>query len=112
MLLKWEKWLSSWHEEGDKCEGQGELLAQIINLCGGHWISEDQMFDPQYETLLQLTNSLCHTLYCHQKDKVSDKATIISYPKTNAIPTFQTFIFWLYSINAFFFYFLHFLSSA
>ncbi|XP_014498372.1 ent-copalyl diphosphate synthase, chloroplastic [Vigna radiata var. radiata] len=72
MHRMWEKWLSSWHEEGDKCEGQGELLAQIINLCGGHWISEDQMFDPQYETLLQLTNSLCHTLYCHQKDKESE----------------------------------------
>ncbi|XP_047178780.1 ent-copalyl diphosphate synthase, chloroplastic [Vigna umbellata] len=72
MHRAWEKWLSSWHEEGDKCEGQGELLAQIINLCGGHWISEDQMFDPQYETLLQLTNSLCHTLYCHQKDKESE----------------------------------------
>ncbi|KAL9331780.1 hypothetical protein ACSQ67_001390 [Phaseolus vulgaris] len=69
MHRSWEKWLSSWHNEGDKCEGQGELLAQIINLCGGHWISEDQMFDPQYETLLQLTNTLCHTLHCHQKDK-------------------------------------------
>ncbi|CAJ1904862.1 unnamed protein product [Sphenostylis stenocarpa] len=72
MHRSWEKWLSSWHSEGDKWEGQGELLVQIINLCGGHWISEDQMFDPQYETLLQLTNSLCHTLYSHQKDKELD----------------------------------------
>ncbi|KAH1194908.1 Ent-copalyl diphosphate synthase, chloroplastic [Glycine max] len=69
MHRSWEKWLSSWHREGDKCEGQAELLAQIINLCDGHWISEDQVFDPQYQSLLQLTNTLCNRLRCHQKDK-------------------------------------------
>lgn len=112
MLLQWEKWLSSWHREGDKCEGQAELLAQIINLCDGHWISEDQVFDPQYQSLLQLTNTLCNRLRCHQKDKVSDTATIITYPTTNTtsqlLATFQTFIFCLHAPNAFFFYLPHF----
>ncbi|KAL5135031.1 Ent-copalyl diphosphate synthase, chloroplastic [Glycine soja] len=69
MHRNWEKWLSSWHREGDKCKGQAELLAQTINLCGGHWISEDQVSDPLYQSLLQLTNNLCNKLRCHQKDK-------------------------------------------
>nr|KYP70695.1 hypothetical protein KK1_009923 [Cajanus cajan] len=69
MHRSWEKWLSSWECEGDKCEGQGELLVQIINLCAGNWISEDQVLDPQYQSLLQLTNTVCCTLHCLQKDK-------------------------------------------
>lgn len=65
----WKKWLSSWQNEGDKCEGEAELLVEIINLSAGHWISEDQIFNPQYKHLLQLTNSICHKLHCYQKDK-------------------------------------------
>ncbi|KAK7396372.1 hypothetical protein VNO78_17330 [Psophocarpus tetragonolobus] len=72
MHRSWEKWLSNWHQEGDKYEGQAELLAQIINLCAGHWISEDQVFDPQYETLLQLTNTVCHKLRFHRNEKELD----------------------------------------
>ncbi|KAK2413038.1 pentatricopeptide repeat-containing protein, mitochondrial [Trifolium repens] len=70
---KWKKWLSSWQSEGDKCEGEAELLVQIIqiiNLSAGHWISEDQIFNPQYKHLLQLTNTICHKLSCYQKDKI------------------------------------------
>ncbi|XP_012568797.1 ent-copalyl diphosphate synthase, chloroplastic-like isoform X1 [Cicer arietinum] len=65
----WKKWLSSWQIEGDNCEGEAELLVQIINLSAGHWISEEQIFNPQYKHLLQLTNSICHKLRCYQKDK-------------------------------------------
>ncbi|KAK2359467.1 ent-copalyl diphosphate synthase, chloroplastic [Trifolium repens] len=65
----WKKWLLSWQSEGDKCEGEAELLVQIINLNAGHWISEDQIFNPQYKHLLQLTNTICHKLSCYQKDK-------------------------------------------
>ncbi|KAK7336757.1 hypothetical protein VNO77_17304 [Canavalia gladiata] len=69
MYRTWKKWLSSWEREGDKCEGQAELLAQIINLSAGHGISEEQMFDPHYQRLLQLSNTVCHRLGCFQKDK-------------------------------------------
>ncbi|WJX75264.1 Gly-Xaa carboxypeptidase [Trifolium repens] len=65
----WKKWLSSWQIEGDKCEGEAELLVQIINLNADHWISKDQIFNPQYKHLLQLTNTICHKLRCYQKDK-------------------------------------------
>lgn len=79
IILQWKKWLSSWESGGgDNCEGQAELLVQTINLSAGHWISEEQMFSPQYQRLLQLTNTLCHTLSCYQKDKVSDSATSTS----------------------------------
>jgi len=76
-LLQWKKWLSSWQNEGDKCEGEAELLVEIINLSAGHWISEEQIFNPQYKHLLQLTNSICHKLHCYQKDKVSDNTNIL-----------------------------------
>ncbi|KAL5095854.1 hypothetical protein RYX36_000181 [Vicia faba] len=65
----WKKWLSSWQSEGDNCEGEAELLIQIINLCAVHLISEEQICNPQYKHLLQLTNSICHKLSCYQKDK-------------------------------------------
>jgi len=65
----WKKWVSSWENEGDKCEGEAELLVQIINLCAANYISEEQIFNPQYKHLLQLTNTICHQLRCYQKDK-------------------------------------------
>ncbi|XP_058736370.1 ent-copalyl diphosphate synthase, chloroplastic-like isoform X2 [Vicia villosa] len=65
----WGKWLSNWQSEGDRREGEGELLVQIINLSSNHGISEEQICNPQYKHLLQLTNSICHQLSCYQKDK-------------------------------------------
>ncbi|KAF7818328.1 ent-copalyl diphosphate synthase, chloroplastic [Senna tora] len=62
----WQKWLSSWQSGGDKREGLAELLVQIINLSAGNWISEELVFNPQYQHLLQLTNTICYTLQSHQ----------------------------------------------
>ncbi|OIV92574.1 hypothetical protein TanjilG_02337 [Lupinus angustifolius] len=70
----WKKWLSSWQSEVDKCEGEAELLVQIINLSGGHWISKEQLFHPQYQRLLQLTNTICHRLHFYHKDKELENA--------------------------------------
>lgn len=71
----WKKWLSSWQSEGDMCQGQAELLVQIINLSAGHWISEELLFNPQYQRLVQLTNTVCHRLRCYQKDKELESDT-------------------------------------
>ncbi|KAL1351503.1 ent-copalyl diphosphate synthase, chloroplastic [Arachis hypogaea] len=69
----WKKWLSSWQLEGNNCEGKAGLLVHIINLSGGHWNSEEELsFNPQYQHLLQLTNSVCHKLYSFQKDKENE----------------------------------------
>ncbi|XP_027351676.1 ent-copalyl diphosphate synthase, chloroplastic [Abrus precatorius] len=81
----WKKWLSSWEGEGDKCEGQAELLAHIINLSAGHWISEEQMLNPHYQHLLQLTNTICHRLRCYQKDKEHESGSCSTY--VNSITT-------------------------
>ncbi|XP_058739280.1 ent-copalyl diphosphate synthase, chloroplastic [Vicia villosa] len=72
----WKKWLSSWQSEGDKCEGEAELLIQIINLCAVHRISEEQICNPQYKHLLQLTNTICHQLSCYQKEKELKSSSI------------------------------------
>ncbi|RHN44314.1 putative ent-copalyl diphosphate synthase [Medicago truncatula] len=80
----WKKWLSSWQSEGDKCEGEAELLVQIINLSAGHLISEDQICNPQYKHLLQLTNSICHKLHCYQKDKVKSSSSNTHEKITNS----------------------------
>ncbi|XP_028762173.1 ent-copalyl diphosphate synthase, chloroplastic [Neltuma alba] len=77
----WQKWLSSWHGGGDNREGQAELLVQIINLSAGHRISEEPLFDHQYQHLLHLTNTVCYRLRCHQKDKVSDRVSIMPQDK-------------------------------
>ncbi|MED6194806.1 Gly-Xaa carboxypeptidase [Stylosanthes scabra] len=70
MHYVWKKWLSSWQIEVDKCKGKAELLVQIINLSRGHCISDhEQNFNPQYQRLFQLINSVCQRLYSFQKDK-------------------------------------------
>lgn len=70
--VQWQKWLSSWQSGGDKREGQAEVLVEIINQSSGHLISEEIVFNHEYQHLRQLTNTICYRLCCHQKDMVSD----------------------------------------
>ncbi|XP_061367004.1 ent-copalyl diphosphate synthase, chloroplastic [Gastrolobium bilobum] len=82
----WKKWLSSWQSEAEKGEGQAELLVQIINLSAGHWISEEQMFNPQYQSLLQVTNTICHRLSCYQKDKELESGNCGTHVDSSTTP--------------------------
>ncbi|KAK7242998.1 hypothetical protein RIF29_37780 [Crotalaria pallida] len=75
MHHSWKKWLSNWQSEVDKCHGQAELLVQIINLSSGNKILEEQLLYPQYQRLLQLTNTICYRLQCYQKDKEIDNGS-------------------------------------
>ncbi|KAI9119301.1 hypothetical protein K1719_009976 [Acacia pycnantha] len=76
MQQSWQKWLSSWHGEGgDKREGQAELLVQIINLSAGHRTSEELLFNHQYKHLLELTDTVCCRLRCHQKDEAYESGS-------------------------------------
>ncbi|KAL2320957.1 hypothetical protein Fmac_029926 [Flemingia macrophylla] len=91
--ISWDIVVSHGHEIGyymhrrDKCERQAELLVQIINLSAGNWISEDQVMDPQYKSLLQITNTVCHGLRCHQnqKDTEHENGNVGSYVNSISI---------------------------
>ncbi|KAI4349506.1 hypothetical protein L6164_010089 [Bauhinia variegata] len=82
----WKNWLSSWASGGDRWQGEAELLVQTINLSAGHLLSEELVFNSQYQQLLRLTNRLCSRLRCHQKDKahVNGSGDINTYSITNS----------------------------
>lgn len=61
-----------WQNEGDKWEGEAELLAKMINLNAGYEPSEELEQNPQYQRLLQLTNGLCHQLRSLQNNQVTN----------------------------------------
>ncbi|XP_054816752.1 ent-copalyl diphosphate synthase 5-like [Prosopis cineraria] len=65
----WKKWLLGWQSEGDKWEGEAELLVNMININGGGQLFNDLKINPQYERLLQLCNQLCHQLRSLQSTK-------------------------------------------
>nr|ANO43020.1 terpene synthase 3 [Tripterygium wilfordii] len=68
LYQSWEKWVLTWQEEGDRREGEAELLVQTINLMAGHTPSQELL----YERLFKLTNKVCHQLGRHHhlnKDK-------------------------------------------
>ncbi|KAI4301251.1 hypothetical protein L6164_034546 [Bauhinia variegata] len=69
MHRAWKSWLSNWASGGDKWQAEAELLLKTINLSAGHLLSEELVFNSHYQQLLQLTNTLCSRLRCHQKDK-------------------------------------------
>ncbi|KAL5860226.1 hypothetical protein ACOSQ4_001522 [Xanthoceras sorbifolium] len=72
----WEKWLMKWQEEGDKHQGEAELLAETINLSADYWVSEELLSDAdEYGRLFDLTNRICHQLGNHQKLKVHDNSS-------------------------------------
>ncbi|XP_050266353.1 ent-copalyl diphosphate synthase 1 isoform X2 [Quercus robur] len=68
--LAWEKWLLKWHIEGDRQQGEAELLVHIINLTAGRLFSEELMSHPQYKPLSDLINKIYCQLCSYQKHKV------------------------------------------
>nr|AGW18158.1 terpene synthase 5 [Copaifera officinalis] len=65
----WKKWLLRWESEGDDCEGGAELLANMININAGYFLSRKLQLNPEYQRLVQLTNQLCHRLQSLQNSK-------------------------------------------
>lgn len=59
MMIKWEKWLTGWVEEGDKHRGVAELLVMTITLAGGHCSPEELVSLPSYARLSDLCNEIC-----------------------------------------------------
>lgn len=60
-----------WEAEGDRHQGEAELIIQTINLTAGRWISEELLSYSQYR-LTHLTNTICHKLAHFQNQKVSN----------------------------------------
>ncbi|KAK1373029.1 Ent-copalyl diphosphate synthase [Heracleum sosnowskyi] len=58
----WGMWLLTWQEEGDVDKAKAQLLEQTINICAGRLTSEEILSHPQYKTLSNITNQLCHQL--------------------------------------------------
>ncbi|XP_042491513.1 ent-copalyl diphosphate synthase 1-like isoform X2 [Macadamia integrifolia] len=67
LLCAWNTWLLTWcldkvvekKQHGTESTGEGELVVFTINLCAGRSISEEYSFQPHYQRLLYLTNSIC-----------------------------------------------------
>ncbi|KAG7970545.1 hypothetical protein I3843_07G089500 [Carya illinoinensis] len=68
----WEKWLLEWYREGDRHEGEAELLAHTINLTSGRSVSEEILSHPQYKRLSGLINRVYCKLCSYQKHKVQE----------------------------------------
>ncbi|KAK4285651.1 hypothetical protein QN277_002321 [Acacia crassicarpa] len=65
----WSKWLLGWQREGDRWEGEAELLVNMIHINGSHQLSHDLQLNPQYQRLVQVSNQLCHQLRSLQSIK-------------------------------------------
>ncbi|XP_028799728.1 ent-copalyl diphosphate synthase, chloroplastic-like [Neltuma alba] len=65
----WKKLLMGWQREGDKGEGEAELLVKMINLNAGYQLSHHLQLNPQYQRLVQLSNQICHQLSYLQTTK-------------------------------------------
>lgn len=63
-------WLLTWQEDGDVDKAKAQLLEQTINICAGRLTSEEILSHPQYKTLSNITNQLCHQLGPFQYGKV------------------------------------------
>ncbi|XP_031272204.1 (-)-kolavenyl diphosphate synthase TPS28, chloroplastic-like [Pistacia vera] len=83
----WGKWLMKWQEEGDRHEGEAELLVYTINLFAGHWFSDELLHHPLYKRLSDLTNRICSKLGNYQKQKVHDNGS--NNANSDSITTFQ-----------------------
>lgn len=60
-----------WQAEGNRHQGEVELIVQTINLSAGDWLPEELLSHQQYMRLLDLTNTICHKLGQYQKHKVT-----------------------------------------
>ncbi|XP_028799729.1 ent-copalyl diphosphate synthase, chloroplastic-like [Neltuma alba] len=65
----WKKWLLGWQSEGDKWEGETELLVNMINLNAGYQLPHHLQINPQYQRLVQLSNQICHQLRSLQSNQ-------------------------------------------
>ncbi|KAH9723884.1 Ent-copalyl diphosphate synthase [Citrus sinensis] len=72
LLHAWEKWLMKWQAQGDRHQGEAELIVQTINLSAGNCLSEDLLSHQEYKRLMDLTNTICHKLVQYQNQKVHD----------------------------------------
>ncbi|KAL8092691.1 ent-copalyl diphosphate synthase 1 isoform X2 [Apium graveolens] len=66
----WGMWLLTWQEDGDVDRAKAQLLEQTINICAGRLTSEEILSHPQYKTLSNITNQLCHQLGPFQYGKL------------------------------------------
>ncbi|KAK4847648.1 hypothetical protein QYF36_004294 [Acer negundo] len=65
-----------WHAEGDKHQGETELLALAINPSSSYLVSNELLFDTnEYSILSELTNRICHQLGLYQRLKVHDNGS-------------------------------------
>ncbi|KAJ6336010.1 hypothetical protein OIU78_012582 [Salix suchowensis] len=88
----WERSLLSWELEGDRRQGEAELLVQTISLAAGYLVSEELLaHHPQYEQLADLTNRICYQLGHYKKNKVHDNGSYstITSSSTDRITTPQ-----------------------
>ncbi|KAI9119422.1 hypothetical protein K1719_010097 [Acacia pycnantha] len=67
----WQRWMSSWESQGNISHNEAELMVQVINLSAGHRL-EELNSDPHYQTLMELTNSVCNRLRKCQSNKAYD----------------------------------------
>lgn len=79
--------MSSWEIQGNRSEKEAELVVEVINLSGGYEL-EKLKLNPQYQRLLQVTNTVCNQLRDYQTNKVSNKCP---YNTSNKLymPRFQ-----------------------
>uniref|UniRef100_A0A0R0KJG0 Terpene synthase N-terminal domain-containing protein n=1 Tax=Glycine max TaxID=3847 RepID=A0A0R0KJG0_SOYBN len=74
--------LSSWQNKGNKFGREAELIVQMINVMAGYW---ELHLNPHYQSLLEVTNEVCHALRSYQSNKgfyngaYCDPETINSY---------------------------------
>lgn len=68
--MQWEKWLLGWLGEGDKWEGEAELLVNMIHINGGYQVSHGLQLNPQYQKLVKISNHVCHLLCSLKSTKV------------------------------------------
>ncbi|XP_028762191.1 ent-copalyl diphosphate synthase, chloroplastic-like [Neltuma alba] len=67
----WQRWMSSWEREGNGSQDEAELMVQVMNLSAGRRL-EELRFNPHYQTLMELTNSVCNRLRHYQSNKAHD----------------------------------------
>jgi hypothetical protein len=61
-----------WQSEGDRQQGEAELVVHMINLTAGRLFSEEIMSHPQYQRLSHLINKIYYQLCSYQKQEVSN----------------------------------------
>ncbi|XP_054814352.1 ent-copalyl diphosphate synthase 1-like [Prosopis cineraria] len=82
----WKKWLLGWQSEGDKWEGEAELLVNMININGGCQLANDLQSNPQYQRLLQLSNQVCHQLRSLQGTKENNSGSYMATTSVSSNP--------------------------